>query len=201
MLISLDDIKKYKSITANLDSEKHLEPYIMEAQEFDLRPFLGDQLYKALVADYNDGGSPSLQTYVDLYSGSTYTWAGEKYTHEGIVPILVYFAYSRYILQSGSGATSTAYGFVIKESDYSQPVSRKQLQEMASQAKSGALVYQSRLEAFLRININDYPTWVGRNKHKSSIRISAVGGNSSRNYNSNLRRRICWCNDPYCMGC
>ena len=49
-LITLADIQTLKPISANVNEVKQLNTYILEAQEFDLRPFLGDEFYLALVA-------------------------------------------------------------------------------------------------------------------------------------------------------
>src|SRR4051812_15981545 len=98
VLITKNDFKDIRKISQNISLEK-LNPYILEAQEFDLKPILGQELYYDLVADYDS--SPSLEKYFDLYHGSTYTCGNSTYTHNGLVPAICYFAYSRYVLDAG----------------------------------------------------------------------------------------------------
>ena len=79
-LITLADIQALKPISVNINETKALKPFILEAQEFDLKPFMGDAFYIALMTDFD--ASPSLSTYSDLFNGSTYTYDGETYQHE-----------------------------------------------------------------------------------------------------------------------
>lgn len=44
-LITIDDIKLYKEISSNTDVTTKVDQYIVEAQEFDVRAVLGDELY------------------------------------------------------------------------------------------------------------------------------------------------------------
>lgn len=181
MLVTLQQIQSYKSLTRNLDEAKQMLPYIQEAQEFDLRPFLGEELYNALVDDYNEGLSPCLATdiYSDLYNGSTYTYGGHTYTNPGIVPVLCYFAYARYV--EASGLHSTPTGFVQKNTEWSSAASEKTLSRVSHQARSGAIEFQERVRKFLSLNSTDYPLWYGgKRRRKGSFRITAVGGNSNR---------------------
>ena len=64
-LITLADIRTYKQISSNLNAIK-IDSEINEAQEFDLRPFMGDEFYLALLDDFS--ASPSLQIYDDLFN-------------------------------------------------------------------------------------------------------------------------------------
>lgn len=188
MLLTLAQIQPYKSITQNIAIAK-LEPYIMEAQDIDLRLFLGDELYIELVNDFEVSPSLATQIYNDLYNGKTYTFGGRTYKHEGIVPILSYFTYARYV--ANSQVTSTKYGVVQKKNDFSDPLSEKTVSRLVQQARSQGIVYQERVKLFLDQNVFDYPLWRGgRNRRKGSIRINAVGGNSSR------KDRL-----KYCSGC
>jgi hypothetical protein len=174
MLISLTDIRKFKSITINTDNTR-LENYIQEAQDFDLQPFLGNELYYDLIADKES--SPSLATYGDLYNGSTYSIGNRTFKHVGIVPVLVYFTYARYL--ANQNVASTKYGMVVKTNDFSQPADSKTVQRLIDQAKSGALVYQDQVKQFLDYKNPRYPLWRGGiNRKKGGIKITSVGGNS-----------------------
>src|SRR5690554_260257 len=109
-LITISDIQAFKPISNNIDVSKKLNTFIREAQEFDLRPILGDEFYLAIVADFE--ASPSLVTYSDLFNGVTYTYGSNTYQHDGLKSVLVYYAYSRYL--NDVQINQTAFGAVIK---------------------------------------------------------------------------------------
>ena len=153
--ITKSDIQEFKGIAENLNSTKDLDPYIIEAQEFDLRPFLGEAFFIAFDEDFT--ASPSLETYDDLFNGVTYTYSGDQYRHEGLKAMLIYHAYARYL--ANANTKSTAYGLVQKNSQHSTPASEKTIARLVSQARSGAMVYQNRVKKYLDINSSTYTLW------------------------------------------
>lgn len=172
LLISISDFTPYKAISANINATKKLEPYILEAQEFDLKPLLGDELYNALVEDFE--ASPSLTDYSDLFNGSEWTLSGHNYKHAGLIPVLCYFAYARYKLNSNT--EDTAFGTITKRNNESEPVSEKTISRQADQARSGAMSYMNQVIKFLNDNSTDYPLWVNSCKTKTGrTRITDVG--------------------------
>jgi hypothetical protein len=172
-LITVQQIADFKQMTTNINEAKLITPYVLEAQELDLRSMLGDEFYIALYDDYFS--SPSLETYSDLYNGSTYTYQGKTYKHEGIVAVLVNFSYGRYL--QNAGVHSTAFGFKRKLNDASESVSESTMARMISQAKSQAVIYQERVKLFLDRNASDYPLWNScdaSNRRKGSVRITSI---------------------------
>ena len=61
-LITLANIQDVKSISLNVNETKQLSPYILEAQNFDLRELLGDAFYLDLISDFPTLTSSSLQS-------------------------------------------------------------------------------------------------------------------------------------------
>lgn len=175
MLLTLTQLQGFKSICSNIDQAKSLEPYIKEAQMFDLRPFLGDALYADLLADYE--ASPSLQKYDALYTGGSYSHAGYTYENPGLVPVLAYYTYARYVANANSISTRT--GIMVKKNDFSDPASDKTIARLVDQARSGARSYLDQVELFMIRNSKDYPLWRAITQRKSKMRISGVGGNST----------------------
>ena len=51
-LITITDIQGYKPLSKNTDTDKKVNPFIQEAQEFELRPFMSDQFYSELVTQF-----------------------------------------------------------------------------------------------------------------------------------------------------
>lgn len=196
LLISLQDIQEFKSITSNIDTTKSLEPYIHDAQEMDLRAFLGEELYIDLLDDYE--ASPSLDKYSDLFNGVTYTYQGVKRKHEGLKAVLVHFTYYRYCLSANTH--STKFGLVNKKNDWSDQAPEKQIVRIANQAKSQAVVYQERVKKYLDIYSDTlFEFWrFGTKRKKGVTRITPVGGNSkgiSRYNCKRCGRKSCNCDN------
>jgi len=124
-LISLTDIQELKGISSNVNIVKQLNPFIIEAQEMELRPFLGDEFYLALLAD-----APTFANYGDLFNGVDYTYNGHQYRNDGIKPMLIYYAYARYL--NNAQSIITPNGIVSKENNNSTPVSEKTTARLVS---------------------------------------------------------------------
>lgn len=175
-LIRIEDIQAIKPISGNLDINKKLNPYIREAQEFDITKFLGDEFYIALEEDF--AAQPSLATYADLFNGCEYQYDGRTYRHRGIKAMLIEFAYARY--KSNAQVNDTAFGTVVKTTPDSQPASEKSIARQVDNALSAAYKYQSDVYDYLCRKSSDYPLWPNRiadREQRSSIRVSSIGGN------------------------
>jgi hypothetical protein len=94
---------------------------IEEAKIFDLMPLLCTNLYLDIDTKW-------LQpTYSLLVNGGQYVGCNEKKDfHLGIKKVLIYYAYSRYILINGFN--DTANGMVQKTNEFSIPTPLKELQ-------------------------------------------------------------------------
>ncbi len=184
-LIQAAQIAPYNAISANINLA-FLNPYIMEAQEFDLRPFLGEQMYLDLLSDFV--ASPSLQVYGNVYDPLQYIAPGSTYNyqHDGLVPVLAYFAYARYV--ENAGIESNKFGLVAKKTDLSDPISSGERARRVASARSKAVIYQERLKLYLDLFRATYPLWrSGISRKKTSFRITPVGGNSSKKQNQRWR--------------
>jgi len=171
-LITITDIQAFKPMSVNIDVSKKLTTFIREAQEFDLRPLLGDEFYLAIVSDFE--ASPSLQVYGDLFNGVTYIYGGHTYQHDGLKSVLVYYAYSRYL--NNAQTNQTAFGVVEKVNEHSNPISEKTLSRQVGQAISGAKAYEQRVIDYLVRNESTYPLWkcFKTNKKTGGIRITSI---------------------------
>lgn len=180
LLINLDDIKKFRSLSINIDAAKNLDPYINDAQEFDIRPLLGDALYLDLMEDFESSPSLNMPIYQYLFYGCTYTYNNIRHKQEGIKAVLAHFTYHRYCLRAHLQSTKT--GFVVKAEQNSTPASQEDIGRLGSMSKSMAVAYQTRLVDYLNRNYTLYPNWLFKGERKrSQMRITAIGGNSSRN--------------------
>lgn len=182
--LTIAQMQQYFGVTSNLNSAKALDPFAKMASEFDVRAFLGDELYIALLDDI--AASPSLDTYSDLYNGSTYTYQNKRYRHEGIIAMLAHFTNARYIEQAN--VTSTKYGLKQKENDWSTTPSEKTISRMINQARSIAIAYQERVKRYLDHHSTEtkFEMWPGgHHRRRTHVRITAIGGNSRKHIPNN----------------
>jgi hypothetical protein len=169
-LITATDIATLYPISANINEQKAIDPFIIQAQEFDLKPFLGDPFFLAIYADF-----PDLDIYSDLWNGCTYQWGSYNYVHAGLKSYLISCAYARYLVKANS--TATPFGIVQKETPYSSPTDPKILAMNIQQVKSASVGYLSQVEDFLFRKANDYPLFrmnLSKGKRKTSISISSI---------------------------
>lgn len=178
-IITIDNIVKYKPLSANTNVRTKVDFCIDEAQEFDLKPILGEQLYLDFIEKMPNGWADKT-AYKTLFEGGTYTYSGKSYSFGGIERVLVYYAYARIVPNLEENVTAT--GVVIKTNEFSQPSGEKVIQRKVGQAISGAEVFKKQLEEYLYRNQSTFPLWVGNavEPRTGSFRISAVGGNKKR---------------------
>lgn len=155
LLISRSDIIEYRSLSANANTAKKLDPFIVEAQNVDLKGLIGNAFLYALIQDYI--ASPSLSTYSDLFNGSTWVCGTKTLSHNGLKSVLCLFAYARYVVDSNT--ESTAYGTVEKKNEFSDRSDGKRLTALSESAYSSALSYWNDVKDFLNDNSADYPLW------------------------------------------
>lgn len=172
LLITHADFIPYADINVNINDVKKLNPYILQAQFIDIKKFLGVDLYNDLLLDFDS--IPSLSKYSNLLNGSTYTINSKSYTHEGLKPVLVYYAYSRYIINKNDN--DTAYGLVQKKNEFSEPSNDKALTRKSDYANSIANAYLDSVISFL--NYSKYPFWKNNcsseNDVKQTRRITSI---------------------------
>jgi hypothetical protein len=177
-IITILDIQEFKPLSKNTDTDKKVKPFIQEAQEFDLRPFMGDEFYLELINQVqNTFPNPN---YKDLFDGSIWTKGGRTYENPGLRAVLVYYSYARYLNKANTN--STAFGMVGKENPDSSPITDRTIDRLVSQSMNGAKAYLNRVEYYINCNKDLFPEYdCGVDLQKSgSIRMSAAGGNGSK---------------------
>jgi len=170
-LITLANIQAIKSISLNVNESKQLTPYILEAQNFDLRELLGDAFYLDLVADFV--ASPSLSNYDLLFNGGTYTYGGETYHLDGLKLYLIYSTYARHL--ANSNVISTATGLVHKTNQYSEKVEEKTISRLVSQARSGATFCENNIKDYLCRFASTYPIYKKEKQKSTAFKIRNIG--------------------------
>lgn len=152
LLITIDDIKAVKQISANMNVTERVLGYISEAQVFDVKPRLGSVFYHDLITNV------SSTIYQELLSGKTYTDSASQSHHFlGLKPAIAYYAYARFILNSQ--ASVTPFGAVRKLDQSSEPLNEKSLVRISTQARMAGDALLDDVIAFLNIKVVDYPKW------------------------------------------
>lgn len=164
LLIQVSDITGLESFSANTEFTKKVRPHIIDAQEFDVRPLLGEALYIDVCANVAD--------YTDLLDEKTYLYKGKTYQHPGLKAVIVMYFKARYTQEANFH--DTAYGVKFKSNDYSTDVPEKAIARRAQREMSGAEAYWVRVRDYLNRFDEDYPLW------KNSCAKPALTGNGLR---------------------
>jgi len=162
MLIDKAEIIKHREISKAVRDDK-INPHITDAEELDLAPLLGELLYNAIATTPGD--------HAELLEGGAYAVDGVTYTQPGLNKVLAIFAYSRYILFGSF--TDTAFGFVEKSNQDSQPVGGSSKKTIYTKERQTAEAYFSKVGLYL--TRKDYTNWNSCDRPASSgLRISKI---------------------------
>ena len=170
-LITISDFENYRDITSNLEEER-MNPYILEAQRFELRSFLGDALYRELLEAWAE--SPIESKWDNLVSGCSYeNSAGDTIYYHGIIPVIVYYSYARFVL--AQVVNVTRFGVVKKLNEHSEQIDDKSLNMVYTRAVEAGDAYLREVELYLDENYADFDNWgTGEKKYKGKVTITKV---------------------------
>jgi|SRR5690606_3306032 len=160
LLITQDDLRRFRP-TAEFN-EARIVPYILEAQELDIKPLLNEVLYYDLIQNMNE------PKYKLLVYGGEYTYRDKTYSFNGLVASLSYFTLARFIQSNPLNITS--FGVVVKTTTQSQPADSAAIRAEVNSLKSSAMGYQREVERFLERHPNDYPLYADNGKSSKSSR-------------------------------
>lgn len=180
-LVVKEDFAALGIILATNLAEAELTRYISQAQEFDIKPQLGDIFYYDLLANNADAN------YQDLLNGELdYTYLTYAYKLEfGLKAAICFYANARYL--PNANKKNTEMGFMQKRNEFSDHVDTKSIQLMVNDSKSAAIGYMQEvikyLDRYRTIDNTKYPLWrngvlaVDNNCEvkSSGMRISKVG--------------------------
>jgi len=158
LLATKEDFAAFRDISANIKDSK-IDIFIRESQLIEVRNFLGPQLYKLLLDDYDEQTKTFTSTiYSSLWNGSSYTTSeGKEEIFNGLINALIYFTYSRFILQQQMNVSR--FGLESIQDTISEDTPVGAVRTKAKEALSVALVYQRDAEKFIESNKTDYPTY------------------------------------------
>lgn len=111
-------------------------PFIMEVEQTQIKPALGETLYR----DLHDHDKVADKVYSDLLSGGEYNDCGGKYhSFSGLKVAIAYMVYVK-TLMCGD-VESTRFGFMQKDGQYSQHISTAQRSAAYNEAHEVAQCY------------------------------------------------------------
>lgn len=155
LLISKADIQLYiEDIPATLD-EKRLATYIREAQRRILKPLLTPTFYAAYHAAFGTSESDPQPMEGPVPVTPTPEWWEMLKVH--ITPVLVYHAWADYVLFSQG--TATAYSYVRKTDQRSEPLDASTLSMINKRLKAIGDGYAADLIEHIRDNSASYPLY------------------------------------------
>lgn len=151
LLINKNDFKQYKQISKGKDVEI-IEQYIQEAQDLDLKNIICRGFFFDLLKNKNE------QIYQTFIHGETYTDSeGSLIEFKGLAPVIVYFAYARYILRSH--VVDTSFGMIQKTNDFSQPISSSEKRDIRDKCQTDAMSYWEDCKLYLNEKKETFPKW------------------------------------------
>lgn len=173
-IISLADFGDYQDITSNLNEMERLDPAIFDAQQLDLEPFLGSELYHSFVAGLQT--SPPEQRFLDLLNGKVYTpsYTTSSIRFFGVKPALINLTLTRFV--ENQDVFFTRLGVKYKNSEESTQVPIERKNALSNSYKSKAAVFLQGVKSFLNESKSVYPEWKNCSHHSevNSIRILTV---------------------------
>ena len=149
-LLSINELKLIKDIGSKPDVNK-INPIILQAQDVELRDFLGMKFYFDIIAKIDE------PEYQDLLSGSTFTVDEITYYQDGLKALLADLFMSKYIIQIN--ANFTPFGATQKLSPDSEPVDRNTLKDMAQMQSQMAGSKWEAIKIYLKANRNLFPIY------------------------------------------
>ena len=154
ILLTQDDFKPYRDISDNVDFAR-LEPWILEAEKQEMRSFLGQPLYLAMINDW-DVPTLAFQTarFIDLWNGLD---VADEYRFYGLKPAIIYYAYSRFLKNQKTNVTR--FGVRNLENDVSAQEDATATRTRLGEAEAMAIGMQSNAETYINDNIDIYPEY------------------------------------------
>lgn len=145
MITTPQDVQKVRAVAINVADEA-IEPYIDDAEKQDIIPVIGADLYFEIEENPND------PKYEGLLHGGTYVecgCAGTRYSR-GLIVAVAYLAYSRMLIFGD--IQYTAFGAVLKNSQYSQKPGETDKIRAADAAKKMGFAVLQNVAGYIRAN-------------------------------------------------
>lgn len=118
---------------------------------FDLKPLVCEKFFLDLT------GENSTTDYTELLQGGNYEHKGNNYPFEGLIAVIAYFFYARYIFKSHQ--TDTPFGIVQKKYQDSEPLTSTERRDMQKMYQQQANTLWEDIVRYMHRNSMKYPVW------------------------------------------
>lgn len=152
LLVNSNDFATHnRALTQSNYNNGSLDQSISDAQFEDVQGLMGLDFYNDLMRNHAD------TKYQDLLNGGTYTYKDITYTHHGLKSVIVYYAYSNYILFGSQ--VDTPFGLIEKDNNNSSRVTEDAKRTKAKKNQNLGYSYWDNVRIFLDRNADTYPLW------------------------------------------
>lgn len=161
-LVTIADLQQYKHIADSVKNQTVWPQFVNEAQQLDVKIWLGDGLLNELVTQATPVPNTLSALNNTLLEGGSYTYQTRTYLFQGLKAVIIYYAFARYISRAPYNFTQA--GITVKESDFSTPASDKAVQRMSTEAMLTAASLKEEVLLYLRRNASSYPLFTCSSK-------------------------------------
>lgn len=150
------DVETVRPFSKNIE-DSVVEIYIREAQQIEIKGFLGKELYYAMQQDWDIINFTS-DIYNDLWFGSPYI-GGDSYTvnFTGLIEAAKYFSFARFLDQQQNNVDR--FGVSNLNNEIAENTTPGQIRGKTGKAYQTGINYQNAALDFLDHNKTDYPEW------------------------------------------
>lgn len=185
-LLTFSQQQLIKPISAN--NEEDYAIIEKEVEEYEFSKLLGYALYQDIVAN--------TANYTNLLNGCTFEDIhGRTVKQDGLLKVLAYFVYSKYIGKSEIVDTFT--GFVHKSRTDSETISESTRKRLIQETYEQAMCYFELVKMYIELNSELYPLWtcVGSNKRVFANKFYGLNSRKTyeKNYSNNCDNHKCDC--------
>ena len=169
-LVNRNDAGKFRYFADSIKNETGFDQACLEAELLDIQPWLGSALLYELKTQNDTDALTAYNT--TLLNGGSYVYNDDTYTFEGLKAAIIYYAFARW--RRRDGVTVTAFGSVVKSSDFSEPVPESVRMRLSKDDFEIAEALKLDIIRYLNRNIDDYPLWTCTTP-KRKLQIKSVG--------------------------
>jgi hypothetical protein len=159
-LVTKADLDQYKYIADSIKNSTSWPQFVSEAEMLDIKPWLTDALLLELITQQSTLPTSFSAANIALLEGGSYVYMSTTYHFQGLKACLIYFAFARFT--NRTSVNYTAAGVVIKDSDFSTPVTDKMIQRLETEARLTAEAIKCEIMTYLNRNYILYPLWADK---------------------------------------
>lgn len=156
-LVTKADLDAFKYIADSIKNYTSWPQFVSEAQLFDIKSWLGDDLLLEIVGQASTLPNTISAANQSLLDGGTYTYLTKTYFFQGLKACIIYYAFARFT--NRTSFNYTAAGIVQKDSDFSTPATSKDIQRLETEARLMAEAIKCEIVDYLNRNYTLYPLW------------------------------------------